>query len=231
MKTLVLASKGRTNKRVYPDVFASPEVKAPICDGNTILRFLRDLKRPCTLEGITAALCLDMERSNVLELLDSLVCQGLVRCKKYTGNEIFIYNFGGDNHCTPKKRKPTKSALEKEATQLRLSTAKCSERLQQLRDLTGRSKELVELQRAQKEALEEWHSLLKSGSDLHSLSRVCGTEYIKLYDANVERGTGLSRLQRLFGHIVAGVSDIEGIRPRELCQRLGIDNAANAVNI
>ncbi|ORM39503.1 uncharacterized protein BXIN_2853 [Babesia sp. Xinjiang] len=257
LKSAAFPSQGRT-KRAYPSVIpnsAGVINKTITNESSLLLRYLRDLKGPCTVDNIINGLGLHIDRSEAMDMLDSLVDQGRLRCKKYNANEIYIYNASHrteQEHTGPSKTKrPSKSTLEKEVSRLRSSISKCSEKLGLLRDLSDRSKELCDLQYRQKKgilytrlhllhyscsisilfhlvtALEEWHALLKAGNDLRALAVASGGDCERLLAANNAKSAELALLQRLYAHIVAGVCEAEGVRPRELCQRLGIEAVTN----
>ncbi|CDR94732.1 hypothetical protein BBBOND_0110300 [Babesia bigemina] len=182
------------------------------------------MRRPCALLEIREKMGLQMDRDHLVRLLDELVAQGHLRCKKYPSNQIYIYNFSDQQEPTPigaaKVRKPTKAALEKNAAQLRAAIEKITKKLQETQQLCN---ELAVLQERQKAALDEWHVLLKAEGDPRAMARACGGEVQRMMDAQVKRRAELGRLQRLYTHMVTAVSEIEGVHPRQLCERLGIE--------
>ncbi|GBE60121.1 TBPIP domain-containing protein, putative [Babesia ovata] len=224
MKTAMIPTRTRA-KRAYP-VITTPVVaaKPALSETTVLLSYLRDMMRPCGLLEIHEKMGLQMDKQHLVQLLDGLVAQGHLRCKKCPSIQIYVYNFSNQQKPsavpTTKVRKPNKAALEKEAAQLRAATEEITTKIQETQQ---RCKELAALQERQKAALDDWHVLLKADGDPRAMARACGGEVEHLMDAQTKQRAELGRLQRLYTHMVTAVSDIEGVHPRQLCERLGIE--------
>ncbi|GIX62430.1 TELO2-interacting protein 1 homolog isoform X1 [Babesia caballi] len=168
-----------------------------------------------------------MDQRRLVAALETLVEQGLVRCKKYANKLIVMYNSLADAAVAPaappRKKQPARTTAETEAKQLRATIRKHMDRLRHLQAQREKLEELAVLQECQKETLEEWHVLLKAQGDLRTLALACGGECETLLESHTKKRTALEKLQRLYGHMVAAVCEIEGVQPRALCERLKIE--------
>ncbi|KAK1936167.1 hypothetical protein X943_001810 [Babesia divergens] len=171
---------------------------------DAVLRYLKDIRRPCSIAEIHKHLGSHLAMKHVVDVMLKLVENGNIQYKVYNNSlQIFIQ-------------------LEEEVDRMRAELQQKRRQLASLRQTQAIFQKLLQLQEKHNAALDNWHRAFCGDVRFHGIVQEQDIECRILIERYQEMRLFCERLKYLYTNFLGTICGLEGMLVEEVYENLGI---------